>query len=677
MKLVNNAVLFITLIFIAGIILGHQILIPLNTSIFGCALILLIFFILFIWKRKQLFGSYSFTFITICTLLSVGITCVQLQQPENQQNHYLNTFQENKEFLIQGVIISTLKPNTYYNNYVLEVETLNQQSATGKLLLSIKIDSTSNLLKTGSQLVFKSELKEVFKPLNPHQFNYAQHLQTKQIYKQVSIHKNDFVEINSSNFSFKALAEKTRDKIKYRLTQQGLSKNQLAFTSAILLGERKDLGKEIYKDFTSAGVVHILAISGLHIGIISGLLLLLFKPLQKVKYGKYLEWIIISILLWSYAFLIGNTPSVLRAVTMFTCVNLGFILNRKGTTIRMLCLSVFILLIVNPYMLLEVGFQMSYLAVLSIISFMPLVNNKISHLPKITRKAIQITSVSIFAQLGVLPISLYYFHQFPTLFLLANLIILPGLGIILGYGLLIIILSIINVKIDLIVYTYGKVIDALLYIIHQIAIRDSFVIKQIYFNKELLLSCYAFILFFYFFVKKRNTIRLVYLLISIIALQSVYIYSLKDNLEKNSFYVFHQSRNTIIGEKEGFTLNLYNNDTEQANSFLKSFKMETGVQKTEVDSLKSVYLLHNKKVLLVIDSLGVYQIPTNCKVDYVLLSNSPKINLDKMINKLSPALIIADASNYKTYVNRWKNTCKNKKAPFHYTSEKGAFVIDY
>ncbi|SHJ21448.1 competence protein ComEC [Mesonia phycicola] len=677
MKLVNNSVLFITVIFIIGIIIGHQILIALTTSIIICGFVLFLFILLFFWKRKQLFGSFSFTIITVCTFLCVGVTCVQLQYPENQHSHYLNSFQENTEFTLNGIISSTLKQNTYYHNYIFEVQSLNKQPTTGKLLLSIKIDSISNHLKTGSQIIFKSKLKDVYKTLNPHQFNYSEYLQTKQIYKQATINNNEFVEINTRIFSFKTLAEQYRNKIKNGLINQGLSKNQLAFTNALLLGERKDLDKEIYNDFASAGVVHILAISGLHIGIISGLLLLLFKPLQKIKYGKYLEWIIISVLLWAYAFLIGNTPSVLRAVTMFTCVNFGFILNRKGTTIRMLCLSIFILLVANPYALLDVGFQMSYLAVLSIISFMPIVNNKINHLPKITRKVIQIMSVSVFAQLGVLPISLYYFHQFPTLFLLANLIILPGLGIILGYGLLIIVLSLINIKLNFLVYSYGKIIDALLYIIHQIAMRDSFVIKQIFFNKELLFSSYIIVLLLYFFIKKRSIARLGYLLISIIIFQCTYIYYSKRSLEKNSFYIFHQNRNTILAEKQGFALTVYNNNLTNQDKFLNDLETKIGINDTQTDSLKDIYLLKNEKVLLVVDSLGVYNIPEQKKIDYLLLRNSPKINLERVLKNFNVEMIIADGSNYKTYVKRWKNTCKNKKAPFHYTSEQGAFVIDY
>ena len=167
------------------------------------------------------------------------------------------------------------------------------------------------------------------------------------------------------------------------------------------------------------------------------------------------------------------------------------------------------------------------------------------------------------------------------------------------------------------------------------------------------------------------------LLTSIIAAQIIFIYT-KMESPKNQFLIFHKSRYSLLGNSQSNTLILSDNldsISKQKDRIIKDYMVSNHIKSLETDSLQSVYLIGNKK-LLVIDSLGIYNLKT-LKPDYVLLRNSPKINLTRLIALLNPKLIIADGSNYKTYVERWKMTCDKTKTPFHQTNEKGALIINY
>jgi competence protein ComEC len=177
------------------------------------------------------------------------------------------------------------------------------------------------------------------------------------------------------------------------------------------------------------------------------------------------------------------------------------------------------------------------------------------------------------------------------------------------------------------------------------------------------------------FYKNKTFFNLRLMLISVLLLQSVFIYNNYSN-STDELIIFHKSRFTLIGEKANRNLKVYHNIDSVAmnhDNVIKNFKIGNFITKTEEDTIESVYQIRDKKIL-VVDSLGVYKVKT-FKPNYVLLRNSPKINLNRLIDSLQPELIIADGSNYKSYVARWETTCKKQKLPFHITNEKGAFVV--
>jgi len=445
----------------------------------------------------------------------------------------------------------------------------------------------------------------------------------------------------------------------------------------LLLGQRQDISKTLFRSYQNAGAVHILAVSGLHIGILFAILLFLFYPflwiLGKNK-GKFMQYIFAIIFIWLYAFLAGYTASIIRSATMFTALAIGVLVNRKSAAINNLFLSVFILLIIHPQYIMDIGFQLSYLAVFSIIYWNPVFMNLWLPKTKIIRLFWTIFTVSLSAQIGVLPISLYYFHQFPALFFVSGIVILPVLGFVLGFGFFVIIMAYFDLLTKTIADLFFKVIEILNSFIHVIANQENFLFSQIFFSLLYVFLSYLLIIALYRLFQKMNFKRLVFLMISILLFQFGLIYRKFLRESEKNFIVFHQNKNTILGFRKGNYLQLKTGlDTITNNYIIKTYKTGTGITNVNSGKIKNYYRFKQHKIL-VIDSFGVYNIK-EVKADIVLLRKSPKINIERLIKKLHPKLIIADATNYRSYVNYYQQKATELNTAFYNTNEKGAFIL--
>ncbi|SKB81453.1 ComEC/Rec2-related protein [Maribacter arcticus] len=359
---------------------------------------------------------------------------------------------------------------------------------------------------------------------------------------------------------------------------------------------------------------------------------------------------------------------------MFTFVAYAIYLNRPSNSFNILALSIlFILLFINPSLLFQVGFQMSYAAVFAILWIFPLL--KKLYFPKNTfvRYFWQLLCVSIAAQLGVLPISLYYFHQFPGLFFISNLIIVPALGVILGIGILVIFLSLINWLPSQIVWFYNGIINLMNNLIGWVAKQESFIFSSISFDfGQLILSIITIVLFIKactLFTYKRIAI----FLISLLCFQCYTSFQKIEASKITEAIVLHQTKRSILFNRSGRNLSILSNSTEMANNLISDYQTAERIELTQFDSLKNSYSFKNE-ILLVLDSAGIY--PKSTSMETILLTQSPKINLERFIDRINPKEIIADGSNYRSYIDRWRMTCLKNKIPFHYTGEKGAYYFD-
>lgn len=677
MKLLNFTLIKLTLCLTIGICIGYAFTIPLRLSVYISSLLLFTLFISYLIARHQFTKTIWFGLICFITTISIGISTYNLHDQKQFLNHYTKyiAVDESVSKPIMLRVRKQLKSGTYYHKYIVDVLQVDTQNTLGKTLLNIQKDSLFNKLKVDEIIITDATIKDLISPLNPNQFDYKNYLKKQYIYHQIFAKNSALYKVQNKPHTIFGYAAALRQLINIKLKAYNFNPDELAIINALILGQRQDLSKEIYNNYTNAGAVHILAVSGLHIGIILYILNFLFKPIEYLKHGKFHKAALLVIILWVFAIIAGLSASVTRAVTMFSIVTIALHLQRLTNIYNTLAISIFVLLLFKPLFLLDVGFQMSYLAVIAIVYIQPLLYKLWIPKYKAVNFIWNIFTVTIAAQFGVIPISLYYFHQFPSLFFISNLLIIPFLGLVLGFGILIIVLALLNALPNWLAYLYETIISWMNWIVKWVSHQDDFLFKDLPFNLLQVISTYIFILFFMKWYKHKKPIYLKYTLIAILLFQGVFIYTMHKH-SSSEFIIFHKSRYSILTKKNGKNLTVFHNlDSviKPKTNIIKNYKVGNYIDTVSEHAVSSVYII-SEKPLLIIDSLGVYNVKS-FQPHYIMLRNSPRINLTRLIDSINPKVIIADGSNYKSYIKRWKATCKTKKIPFHQTSEKGAFII--
>ena len=598
---------------------------------------------------------------------------VTMAQPKNHNDHYsINTGPVPQLYLLK--VQEVLKSNSFSDNYIASVIEVDHKVSSGKILLSSKLDSLHPPLKPDDVITFYGHYTAIKEPLNPHQFSYKNYLKTLGVYHRIQLEPHVFEIKSKSLTSAYGWAHKIREDIIGQLKKVQIGQEELSIIQALLLGQRTDISEDTYNNYVNAGAIHILAVSGLHIGILLLILQYLLSPLKRIKNGQTIQLVLILAILWSYALLAGFSASIVRAVSMFSFLAYAMFLNRPTNSFNIMALSLFFILLMGPMFLFQVGFQMSYLAVFAILWIYPILQNMWSPNNQILKKIWQLTSVSIAAQLGVLPIALFYFHQFPGLFFLSNLAIVPFLGIILGLGIIVIILALTNLLPSLLAIIYHKMIASMNWIVGWIGEQEVFIFKNISFDLVQVLLSYILLVCILIFLPKRSPKRLLVIMVMVISFQSYLIYVNYTAQTKEEIAVMHQTRNTVLFQRTGNTLTISATDQNKVTKLQEDYLTAERIESVNHTPLQNTYTLKGQQ-LYILDSLGIYP-PQGYRPSLVLLTQSPKINLERIIDSIKPNHIIADGNNYRSDVLRWQQTCDQKKIPFHYTGEKGAFYFN-
>ncbi len=674
MKFINFPIVRFVFFLILGILTAHFFRVPFFFLKILLPLFLLLF-VLYLIARKQLFPNIFFGIVTYLCFFSIGFFSYQIRLPKFQQTHFSHKISEKEAAIFQLKITQTLKPDNFNNKYFAEVNAINGVPAKGKILLNISKDSLRKTFTSDEILLVDSSFSEIPKPLNPYQFDYSGYMKSLGVYGQLRISEKVILKKANGKTTITGIAEKIRSQIINKLEGTKLKTNERAIIQALILGEKKDIDKQLYSEYASAGAVHILAVSGLHVGILYLILGFLLRPLKRFPKGIILHSVLIVFCLWTFAVISGLSPSVSRAVTMFSFFAFAELLKRPTNSLNTLFLSLLVLLVFNPLWLFQVGFQLSYLAVFFIVWLQPMFQKMWYPKKYFVRKIWGIVTVTICAQLGVLPLSLYYFHQFPGLFLLTNLVVLPGLGIIMGIGLILVLLAIFEMLPNWFAEGYNFLIEALNNFIHWIAIQDEFLFSNIHFSVLKVSGMYLLIFALALFWKQLNYKTLMVSMVSISVYISIFIFDKMKN-SSNEFVVFQKSRTSLFGYKNGADFILFKNASEEISTEtypIKSYKVATGIDKIFEEKIPKV-LKYNSKTIMIMDSLEIF--PKTKKVDYLILTQRTKVNLSRLIDSLKPKQIIADGSNYTSYVKRWEETCRKEKLPFHHTGKTGAFQIE-
>jgi competence protein ComEC len=411
-------------VFCAGILLSiYQFgLIPVNMAIGAFVVLLVAFGVALFLESRILRGFFAFG-----TVLIAGYVLVQVRTQSTWPEHFIHI--NGPILAYEGIVEDHLYERKNSFKTTISVNRIKTDSGwkavSGKVNLYISKKTIQDNIHWGNQALVLGSPSIVQPPANPHEFDFKRFLTFRNTYHQHFIQGTDVIWLGQTHKDFFYYSAEARKLFTSIIRQYVPGEQEQAIALALVIGVTDGIDNELENAYSASGAMHVLAVSGLHIGILYAIILFLLKPLQRDQRGQWLVAVISLSLLWSYAFVTGLSPSVLRAVTMFSFVALAKPMNIRSNIFNTLAGSVIILLLFDPYLIMSVGFQLSYLAVLGIIWIQRPIYLLWEAKSRVMNWVWEITCISIAAQITTFSLGLLYFHQFPTYFLFSNLFVIP------------------------------------------------------------------------------------------------------------------------------------------------------------------------------------------------------------------------------------------------------------
>lgn len=410
----------IVLNFIFGIIL-YQIVCIKGQHFF--LFILVIQVCLIITYKTNIINKFNITFnpingifVSLIVMLSSFLLCYL---KDNRNNLYYFNSVKNSQLNI--IIQSEARITRIGTSYVGKLRT-----NASKFKIQITLSDTTIHLKYGDTLIVVNKTSSIDSSYLIGQFNFKNYLANKRIYHQIVLDEQDIIKIKPYRSSDILSASLDYKNQLIKILRSNVSDDQVFnLAAALLLGERTQIDEEIVKSYSDTGTIHIISVSGLHVGIIFIILQKILNIIPYVKRSKILNTFIVITSIWFYSLLTGLPASVVRSSIMISFMIIGKYINKKANPINHVAASALFMLSYEPNYLFDIGFQLSYLAVIGILYLQKSIENIIQFKNKVYRSIWIMCSVSISAQLFTLPLCLFYFHRFPNYFLLANIIAIP------------------------------------------------------------------------------------------------------------------------------------------------------------------------------------------------------------------------------------------------------------
>ena len=627
MKVLQFPLARITIGFVMGVLIARYLQPNLKVIFTFLILAIFVFIITYFLSKKNPMNPIYFGLTNYFLAFSIGNTTQIIHTDSFQKTNYIHnkTIFENPH-LMSVTIREKLKKSNNNDRYIVLINKIDDSVTTGRILLNVRKDSLNHPFEVGTHLLVNGALYENIPSKNPNQFDYGKYLEGKHIYAQIYA---NVPEIKTGSIIDKDVwyySAKLRTKIIRNLEENNFNKTELNVAAALILGQQQDISPDIIRDYQYAGAVHILSVSGLHIGFILLFVTFLLRPFPNSKRGSFIKLIIILVSLSSFGFIAGLAPSVVRSVVMFSFVAIGMYLRRSTYIFHTLLVSALLILLFKPSFLFDVGFQLSYVALFFILWLQPFLHQLWLPKNKILNYFWDILTVSFAAQIGAFPLSIYYFHQFPGLFFVTNLVIIPFLSIIMALGVLVMVLA----AFDYVPFYPSKLLESSIFvldkIINSIASFEQFIIKDIPFNWSFLVSSYLIIIALIIWFQKPSFNRLTLTLIAIIIFQITYFRTYHKIENQKELVVFNSKNNSLITERTGKSVTLFASDSllkiGVKNKTLNSYLMENFSSLKNKNKLKNVLFFKGKKIL-VLDSLGIF--PKNINPDILILTQLPAI----------------------------------------------------
>ena len=680
--------------FIAGILLQWYLHIRLPViALSGCSFLAAygLFYLLPLAVRFKLVALQGILLNAV--FLSGGLLVTWNKDVRHSENWYGHFYTDSSYIVVQINEPLVEKAKSFKADAVVESVIVNDSAfpSTGKLLLYFSKDSVNNpQLQYGDRILIRKNLQAIKNSGNPGAFNYRKYAAFQQTFHNAFLKQQDWVLLKEKKMDpFKQFIFSAREKILATVRKNlAAGKDELGIAEALLIGYTNDLDKDLVQAYSNTGVVHIIAISGMHLGLIYVLLVWLFARTPLIKKSKLIQAVLILSCLWLFSLLTGGSASVIRSAVMFTFITLGkTVFKRQASIFSSLAASAFVMLCYNPYYLWDVGFQLSYLAVTGIVIFQKPVYNLFYIKNKWVDKVWQLTAVSLAAQLLTFPVCIYYFHQFPNLFLLTNVIAVPLSTIILFAEIALVALAWVPFAGEYI----GKLTGWLVWLMNKIIlwINDfSFAVwDKIPATVLSTWLLYATVIGLCAWLMQKNKAVFRLSLFALLGFVIIHAYESWQTKSQQKIIVYNVPKQQAVDFVSGDSYHFLGDSILLQKGLLQNFHLKPGritlQLNNQVDSLQEYaasppFYRFGNKIILLIDKPLVFEVPSQkINVDIIIISKSPKLYIPQLVKVFNCSQYVADASNSLWKIGKWKQDCDELNLRFHSIPEQGAFTVDW
>ena len=674
---------------IAGIIVQWHLQIAslILWSLLGVSVIIFLIFFSIPFFEKYKLSAVNGTVITVL-FLSLGGLLTWNKDIRHNRDWFDKNYIPGDAIKITITENPIEKTNSYKANASVDLLLKNDSviKTTGMIILYFKKDSQVRSLGYGSQLIINKSLQEIKNSGNPGGFDYKRYSLFQGITHQVYLKPGEFRIIQGDNKKFLTqFIFSIRQKVLNILRANIKGDKELGLAEALLIGYKDDLDRTLVQSYSNTGVVHVIAISGLHLGLIYWLLLNLFKPLGKRKNLKWLKPFFIIAGLWLFSLLAGAQASVIRSTVMFTCIALAETVTRKTSIYNTLAFSAFLLLCYNPYWLWDVGFQLSYIAVLSIVIFMQPIYNWFYCKNKALDFIWKLTAVSLAAQILTVPVSIYHFHQFPSSFLFTNFLAVPLSSIIILGEILLCAITFIPPVALLI----GKILYGLIWLMNSYVERIEMLPYslwdglQINITQAILLLLTAASIGYWLMEKNKTAFKLG--LASLFAFCSLRTISFIKASYQQKIIVYNVPQKMAIDIIGGRKYTFIGDSDLVVDDFIRNFHIKPSRIKHRLGEgsgmqnyccYKNLVQFNGKRIMILDRSTRFNSLPGKLPIDLLIISGNPKLYLTKFIQTFTVKQIVFDGSVSAWKMKYWKKDCDSLHICYHNVSEDGAFVLN-
>jgi len=627
--------------------------------------------------KLKLVQGLPLSFIIVC----LGLFITYAKDTRNDNYWFGNNYKEGDTLIVSINEPLQVKSSSYRTEAIVEniISNGSSQSYKGKVLLSFSKSDIASSLKYGDKILITKPLQRIRNLGNPAEFDYRQYSAFRQTYHTLWLEENDWMPLHQNDGNaFKSFIISARLKILSALKENIKSKDELAIAEALLVGYRDDLDIDIVQAYSSTGVVHIISISGLHLGIIYLFLAWLFNKIPGINKVKVVRLALLLGSLWIFSLVTGASPPVLRAAVMFSFIIIGEGLGRQSSIYNTLAASAFVLLCVDPFMLWDIGFQLSYLSITGIVMFQKPLYKLLYFDNKLFDKIWKLMSVSIAAQLLTFPLCLYYFHQFPLFFITTNIIVVPLTALILYLE----IALVLTYPLHIVAFNIGRIVELLISLMNKLILLTSqlpfaiwnyipaTVISTVLLYGIILAACY--------WLMNKNKAAFKAALVFGSFFTVIMGYTKWATASQHKLIVYNIPKHEAIDIVKGNDYQFIGDEglnTVTQNYYLKPARTAFRLS-NNIDTLPAQSLLLLNKVLLVDSNLNLEPGKKKVDVDMIILSKNPQILIPQLDSVFNCRQYIFDASNSLWKIEQWKKDCERLHLPFHSVPEQGAFVKD-